>query len=281
MEQLKILFLAIAAICLVGQGPALAQKKQAPAAQPAPAKNAPDETKPPAIEPAALALLKATSDKLAGAKSVAFIATGAFDVPARNGQPLFYMTRSEVLLVRPDKLRVIVPGDGPPSEFYYDGKTIAVFQPYTDFVATTAAPGTLEDALEAIYKKAGIYFPFVDFIVADPYKTLTSGLKSAFVIGKSKVVAGTATDIISLSNDEVHLQLWIGEEDKLPRLLWVTAAGQAKQPRHMVEFSDWRLDGEIPEDAAFTPSTTDSTKEIPFARPESHSAPEKRPAKKR
>lgn len=267
MYLLKILLLAIAAICFAGAAPVLAKPKQAPAAQPAPSAQ-----KPPAIEPEALALVKAMSDKLAEAKSIAFVATGAFDVPARNGHPLFYTTRSEVLLVRPDKLRVTVPGDGPPSEFYFDGKKITMFQPYSDFIASAEMPGTLDEALDNIYEKAGIYFPFVDFIVANPYKTLTEGLKSAFVIGKSKVVGGTTTDILALSDANVHMQLWIGEEDKLPRLVWITAAGQSKQPRHMVEFSDWRLAGEIPEDTKFAPKTTESTKEIPFARPDAPTA---------
>ncbi len=223
----------------------------------------------PAIDPAALALVKATSDKLAAARSISFVTCGAFDVPARNGQPLFYFTRSEVLMVRPSKLRVVVPGDGPPSEFYFDGKTIAVFQPYTDLVATMEAPGTLEEALEAIYKKAGLYFPFVDFIVADPYETLTARLTSAFVIGTSKLVGGTETNIVSLSSKDTHLQIWIGVDDKLPRLVWATPVNRPKEPRHMVEFSDWKLTGEVGTAEAFAPRTSESTKQIPFARPES------------
>lgn len=233
----------------------------APKPKPAPAKAQ-------SIDPAALALIRETSDKLAAAKSISFVTRGAFDVPARNGQPLFYFTRSEVLMVRPDKLRVIVPGDGPASEFYFDGKTIAAFQPYTDFVATMDAPGTLESALETIYKKAGLYFPFVDFIVADPYETLTAGLTSAFVIGTSKVVAETETKIVSLSNKDTHLQIWIGAEDKLPRLVWATPIGRPKEPRHMVEFSDWKLTGETDTAETFAPKTKESTQTIPFGLPQ-------------
>jgi hypothetical protein len=263
MKRTGVLLLAaIVGWCLTDAS-AFAQGKPAPTPQ----KAAP--AKAPAIDPAALALIKATSDKLAAAKSISFVTVGAFDVPARNGQPLFYFTRSDVLMVRPNKLRVIVPGDGPPSEFYFDGKTIAVFQPYTDFVATTDAPGTLEIALEAIYKKAGLYFPFVDFIVADPYETLTKGLTSAFVIGTSKIVGGSETNIVSLSNKDTYIQIWIGAEDKLPRLVWATPVDRPKDPRHMVEFSDWKLTGEVSAGESFAPKTTASTKQIPFARPES------------
>src|SRR5947207_5905756 len=96
-----------------------------------------------------------------------------------------------------------------------------------DLIAVTDAPGNIEQMLAAIYNKAGIYFPFVDFIVADPYKTLTNGLTNVFVTGKSAVVGNTETDIIAISDPNVHLQIWIGLKDKLPRL-----TGTAEKPRH-------------------------------------------------
>jgi hypothetical protein len=238
-----------------------------------------EEAAHPAVEPAALDILKAASEKLASAKSISFHALGAFDVPARNGQPLFYFSRSDVLLARPNKLRVIVPGDGPPSEFYFDGSTVAVLTPKEDLIALAAVPGNVEEMLGKIYEKAGIYFPFVDFLVSDPYKALTTGLTSAFVIGKSTLVGGTTTDVLSISDENVHLQIWIGAEDKLPRLIWATDASSADKPRHMVEFSDWKLNGDVAGES-FAPKRTATTKEIPFARPEeanSQSDTEKKP----
>ena len=63
------------------------------------------------------------SDTLAKASSMSFTVRRAFDEPAANGQPLFYMISSKVTLQRPDKLKVLTPGDGPPSEFFYDGSS--------------------------------------------------------------------------------------------------------------------------------------------------------------
>jgi hypothetical protein len=223
---------------------------------------APSDSAHPAIEPAALDILKAASEKLASAKRISFVAHGAFDVPARNGQPLFYHTRSEVLLVRPNKLRVIVPGDGPPSEFYFDGAKVAVFTPRADLIASADAPGSVEQMLAAIYEKAGIYFPFVDFIVADPYKTLTEGLTSAFVIDKSTVVGDTTTNIISIC--KCICRFGSAQRTSCPGSL---AADTSEKPRHVVEFSDWKLDGKAPKDSAFVPHTTASTRQIPFAQP--------------
>ena len=125
--------------------------------QPPPEPVAPEH---PAIEPVALEMLKAMSERLAGAKSMRFTAVTTYEAPARNGQPLYYATLSDVTLRRPDKLRVVTPGDGPPSDFYYDGKTMMAYTPGADLAAITEAPPTIDAAMKAAYDKAAIYFPF-------------------------------------------------------------------------------------------------------------------------
>jgi len=89
-----------------------------------------------------------------------FTAVVSYENPSRLGPPLVYMTRSEVTVQRPNKLRVITPGDGPASEFYYDGKTVVAFAPAENLAAVAEAPPTIDATLEAAYHYAAIYFPF-------------------------------------------------------------------------------------------------------------------------
>jgi hypothetical protein len=114
------------------------------------------------IEPAVLALVKAMSEKLAAAKTMSFTAVTTYESPDRTGEPLAYFTRSQVTLQRPDKLRVITPGDGPRTEFYYDGKTAQAYEPAVNLVAVAEAPDTIDAMLRAAFEKAAIYFPFTD-----------------------------------------------------------------------------------------------------------------------
>ena len=79
------------------------------------------------LEPRATDLLKAMSGKLAAAKSMTFTATVGYEYPSKLGPPIQYTTRYDVAMQRPDKLRVLSPGDGPASEFYYDGKSLTAF----------------------------------------------------------------------------------------------------------------------------------------------------------
>jgi hypothetical protein len=218
------------------------------------------------LEPKAIEILKASSSKLAAARTMSFTALISYENPSTFGPPLVYTTKNEVTLQRPDKLRVITPGDGPASEFCYDGKKMIAFAPAEKLVASADAPPTIDDALKAAYKEAAIYFPFSDFIVADPYKDLEPDLKHAFYIGQSQVVGGTTTDMVAFLNDEVFVQIWIGAEDKLPRRVRAIYANDPSRLRHQMELSDWRLDPSLPADA-FALSTAGATP-IEFARPD-------------
>ena len=74
-------------------------------------------------------LLKATSARLAAAKSMSFTATVGYEFPSKLGPPIAYTMRYDVTMQRPDKLKIVMPGDGPASEFYYDGKTMMAYAP--------------------------------------------------------------------------------------------------------------------------------------------------------
>ena len=221
----------------------------------------------PKLDPKAIALLQAMSQRLAAAHAMTFTALSTEESPTRHGPPLAYTTLSDVTLQRPDKLRVITAGDGPASEFYYDGKTMTAFAPAENLVAVADAPATIDAALKAANDSAAIYFPFTDVLVADPYKDIADGLKLAFSIGQSHVVGGTTTDMVAIANDRVFAQVWIGTDDKLPRMVRAVYLDDPARLRHQIEFSGWKLDGPVPADA-FVSSRASGATRIEFARPD-------------
>ena len=216
----------------------------------------------PELEAKAIDLLKATSERLAAARSLSFTAVVTYESPSRIGPALAYTTLSEVVMQRPDKLRVITLGDGPASEFYYDGKTMTAFAPAENLVAVTAAPSTIDATLKAAFDSAAIYFPFSDVVLADPYKALAEGLTVAFYVGQSKVIGGTTTDMVALVNDNVFVQIWIGAEDKLPRMLRAVFRRDPLRLRHQMELSNWKLDPVV---AADTFTSTKFVGAVPIA----------------
>lgn len=224
------------------------------------------------LEPKAMAILKAASDRVASARTLTFTAVSTYESPSRLGPPLVYTTISEVALQRPNKLRVISPGDGPAAEFYYDGKTMMAYLPAENLVAVTDAPPTIDATLQAAQDVAAIYFPFTDVLVADPYKDISAGLKLAFYMGQSQVIDGTTTDMIAIANDKVFAQVWIGATDKLPRMIRAVYADDPSRLRHQVTFSNWKLDTPIATES-FGSSRASQATRIPFKRPDPPAPP--------
>lgn len=255
-------------------------KSPPPNKKPAASKNTvPADTRP-ALEPKAIDILKATSDRLAAAKTVAFTAVELFETSSRHGHPLAYAMRYQVALQRPDKLKVIIPGDGPASEFYYDGKTMTAFAPGENLIAVATAPPTIDAALEAAYNLAAIYYPFTDVIVADPYKDMAPGLELAYYIGQSHEIGGTTTDMVAYIDNGVFMQVWIGADDKLPRLIRAVFLNDPERLRHELAFTNWQLDVAVPADA-FAPSNAADAKKIEFAHPHPQPPPGVKPAAKK
>ena len=263
-----LFFLAATGFPQTAQPP---KKKAAPSAKQAAA--------PPALEPKAIEILKASSDRLAAAHTMSFTAVETYESPSRQGHPLVFANKFEVTLQRPDKLRVITPGDGPASEFYYNGKTMTAFAPAENLIAVADAPPTIDAAMEAAYHLSGTYFPFDDLIVADPYKDMAEGLKLAYYIGQSHVVGDTTTDMVAYIDNGVFIEIWIGVEDKLPRLVHAVYLDDPAQLRHNLLLSDWKLDLAVPADA-FAPTNAASAKHIPFAHPHPQPSPGAKPPAK-
>jgi len=90
--------------------------------------------------------------------------------------------------------------------------------PAEDLVAVADAPPTLDETMEVAYHKAAVYFPFDDVIVSD-LQGHCEDLRLAFYIGQSNVVGGTTTDMVAYDSGGVFVEVWIGAEDKLPRML--------------------------------------------------------------
>ena len=191
----------------------------------------------------------------------------SYENPSRLGPPLVYTTRSEVLLQRPDKLRVITPGDGPASEFYYDGKLMMAYAPAENLVAVAAAPPTIDAALQAAYDSAAIYFPFTDVIVADPYGDIAGGLQARLlhrpVQGRRRhdhrhrrLRSSTMCSCRSGSAPRTSCRAWRARS---------TATIRA-QLRHQLELSNWKLDVAVPA-GAFATAKADKAMRIKFDHP--------------
>lgn len=219
------------------------------------------------LEPKALEILKATSRRLAAARTLAFTAVIADEAPSRLGPPLLYASRSDVSLQRPDRLRIVSSGAGPRSEILVNGTELSAWAPAEGLLAQAKVPPTIDGALEAAHRLAHVYFPFSDVVVADPYGDLAPDLRLAFYIGRSGAVGGVETDMIAYATDEVFIQAWIGVEDRLPRRFRAIYLMDGGNLRHEMELSGWKVDPRLPAATFTLPPAARKARAIPFERP--------------
>jgi len=169
---------------------------------------------------------------------------------------------------RPNKLRVLTPGDGPASDFYYNGKTMMAYSPIENLVAIADAPPTIEEMLPAAYERAAIHFPFASLLAADPYQNFSDGLTSAFAVGQSHLVDGVVTDMVAFTNKNVQGEIWIGVEDGLPRMFRISYVKDPAHLHYQVDLYDWKVNVKLgPGD--FTSAEALRAPRMQFDRPDS------------
>ncbi len=227
------------------------------------------------LEPKAVEILKEMSARLAGARTLSFTAVVADEAPSRLGPPLLYASRSEVVVERPDRLRVITTGAGPRSDLFVVGTRMSAWSPAEGLLATATVPPTLDGALEAAHRIARIYFPFTDLVVADPWGDLAPDVRLAFYIGKSSATGGVATDMVAFATDDVFVQAWIGVEDRLPRRMRAVYLRDPERLRHEMDLGSWKLDAKVPASTFQLPAAALKAKPMPFEPPASAPPPGK------
>jgi hypothetical protein len=210
----------------------------------------------PQSDPRALQILKAVSDRLAAARTLSFAVADTAQWQSREGTPLSASKTFDITLQRPNKLRVSVSTDGSSSGYFYcNGSTLMTYSGPAKSVVIAKAPATINDCLSNASRASSISFPFPLLIVADPFGLINRGLKRADYGGHLQLADGTDTDSVTYSSDNMSVQMLVGTEDRLPRVVHVTSLGPT-QLRHDLVLSKWRIDAPVGADVFTSLSIT-------------------------
>ena len=204
---------------------------------------------PAGIDPQATKLLKASTDFLASQKRFSAETRNSLEVVLTSGQKIQFDHVARLSVQRPDKLRADRVGDLVEQAFYFDGKSLTIFNPREKYYATVAAPGTLEAMLDFARTTLDIVAPAGDLIYSNAYDILMTDVTQGFVVGKS-VVEGVRCNHLAFRAPHVDWQIWIQEgKEPLPRKLVITTRDQPGAPQFSVVITKWNLK------PTFTPQT--------------------------
>ena len=120
----------------------------------------------PAIAEQADRLIKQVGAYIGSAQQFTFHADVTFDHVLPSGRKLQFASAEEVVLQRPGRLYVEWNGDLGSRQFWYDGKSVTLYDPVMPFYASEAAPPELDNMLAQLLPKlnspASLYGRLVD-----------------------------------------------------------------------------------------------------------------------
>ena len=127
-----------------------------------------------------------------------------------------------MIVSRPNKLRAERKGDLIDQIFYYDGKTLTLYNPSDKVYATEPAPGTIEELFIHVYESLGFVVPISDLVYRNAFPLLMQDVTFAAVVGKS-FIGGVKCDHLLFSRPGVDFQVWVADSGQpLPRKYVVT-----------------------------------------------------------
>ena len=220
---------------------------------------------PAGIDPQAEKLLRRMSDYLASRQQFTAKAESTLEVVLTSGQKLQYDSPATLSVSRPNRLHAHRKGDIANQEFFYDGKTLTLYNPRENLYATTAAPPTVDETLDFAREKLDIIAPAAELFYKNAAERMLKESTSGFVVGPS-VVASVKCTHLAFRGSEVDWQIWIEDGDKpLPRKFILTSKKVAGEPQFTVIIRNWDVAPKLTnQEFSFTPPK--GAKKIEFLR---------------
>jgi len=204
-----------------------------------------------AVDPAATQILKRMTDYLDSLKQFSVHTQNTIEDMLDSGQRIDTDVSANVTVSRPNKLRAERQGELLDQAFYYDGKTLTLYNPSDRVYGTEPAPATIEEMLHYASDSLGLIIPAADLVYHDAYPLLMQGVTSAVVVGKA-VINGVTCDHLAFSRPDVDFQVWVADGARpLPCKYVVTDKSTPALISVSTVASDWNV-APAAADASFT-----------------------------
>jgi hypothetical protein len=264
--------------------PGLAQTVQQPKATPPQAEKAavpdPQAEKATAPEPDPRQILQKMCDFLKSQQQFTYKAEVADDQVYDGAKKLQYGIDMETFVRRPDRLRVNAEGDLIDKQFFFDGKTITLYDKDHNVYGVLEVPPDIESALEKASKDFGVRVALTDLASPNLCEHIGKRITHSLYVGLHKV-RGVPCHHLSFDGDEAQLQVWIDAGDKpLPRKVVLTHKQLPGSPQWTAYLTDWNFSPQLSDSLfAFTPPQ--GAEKIKFIPVQAGQTPKSKPEKKK
>lgn len=215
----------------------------------APAKQA--TVQPPSqIDPQAQAVLKSMSEYLDASKSFTCTVFQMYDTTSPSGQLVQLTRKSEVSVVRSDRLAVVTQGYNFEKKFWYDGKKLTVLNVTDKVYATdTQCPDDISKMLDFLAAKYNIVMPLADVMFPQSYKAMLENVTTGQYLGVHRCGKHKCHHL-AFEQPNIDWQVWIDTGSKpLLRKIMVIYKNEPGMPRYTSVIRDWDMGPKISKDA--------------------------------
>ena len=217
----------------------------------------------PAIDPAAVQRLKGMTEFLDRQPHFSVRTQSTLEDIHWSGHRVDFDVAADVTVARPNKLRAMRVGDVMDQRFFYDGKTLTLYNPAQKVYATEPAPPTVETTIDFARETIGILLPAADLLYRNAFPLLMQDVTLAAVVGQS-LIGGVTCDHLLFSRPGVDFQVWVAQGAKpWPCKYTVTETGTPALLSISTQLSDWNASPAI-DDALFRFVPPKGTEKIRF-----------------
>lgn len=206
------------------------------------------------IEPEAGRLLKRMADYVGSLPQLGLDSAQSIEVVLVSGQKIQFNSAARMVVQRPNKLYAERVGDVVGQSFFYDGKSLTLFNPDDGYFATVPAPTTIDAMLDFARDSLDVIAPAGDLITTDAYARLMADTRAGFVVGKS-TIDGVRCDHLAFRSYGVDWQIWIEDGARpLPRKYVISTVDVVGAPQFEVMMRNWTTSPDVsPTRFQFTP----------------------------
>ena len=205
-----------------------------------------------AEDPAARALLLGMAEFMARTPAMRLSMRSSYDAIQADGQRIEFGERRQILMERPDKLRVdIERSDGDRGTVVFDGRWITAFNATENVYARVEKAGTVDQALVYMVRDLQATLPLARMFTTEFPAALARRARSVALVEECSLF-DVPTNHLAVRSEDVDLQLWIAKGPQpLPRRVVITYRNVPGQPQFRADLYDWKLAPTV-DAAAFT-----------------------------
>jgi len=164
----------------------------------------------PAVDPEAVKILKRMTDYLGALKAFSVKTQNTIEDLTDSGHRVDNDVSAIVTVKRPNKLKAFRKGDLMDQTFYYNGKTLTLYNPSDQVYAIASAPPTIEGMLSFARSSLGLVIPAADLIYRNNFRLLMQDVTLAAIIGK-EFINGVQCDHLLFSRPGVDFQACVAD----------------------------------------------------------------------